>query len=338
MAVQHMLSRHSKKRDEYGLPIVATSSRIGFTDESSEEDKERIATWNADHKQLVFLTKEARRHIEEVVFILTWLMPHLHLHYYSTAQFLAGATINPSNDRSVQEEINLLIQIAEAANVKKERLARASAVFLEYAVSDISDRLLPRTTAENHCRPPQGFLRVWGSQSYTNYKEQLGFLCSSWTTCRPAPNLEELKQRNILSTEKLQSHCENRPIPSCWISLSGEASWMLKNINTKWPIDSVSTGRMRIALVSTAKMERLNLLYDRSDILVQCAGGRLYSTTNPNGIKFAWHSHYLVYGWIPVQCIVKLFTLAQFRDICKDRNIRPGQYLTYRQSSCPIFN
>lgn len=265
-------------------------------------------------------------------------MPHLHLHYYSTTQSLAGATINPSNDRSVQEEINLLIQIAEAASVEKERLARASAVFLEYAVSDISNRLLPRTTFENLYRPPQGFLRVWGSQSYTNYKEQLGFLCSSWTTCRPAPNLEELKQRNILSTEKLQFHCEDQPFPSYWISLYGKASCMLEYINKKWPLDIVSTSRMRIALVSTSKMERLNLLYDRSDILVQCAGGRLYSTTNPNGIKFAWPSHYLVYGWIPVQCIVKLFTLAQFRDICKDRNIRPGQYLTCRQRSCPIFN
>ena len=218
---------HSKKRDEYGLPIVGTSRRIGFADESSEEDNERIATWNTDHKQLVFFAKKARRHIEEVVFILTWLMPpHLHLHYYSTTQSLAGAIINSSNDSSVQEEINLLIQIAEAASAKKERLARALAVFLEYAVSDISDRLLPRMTNENLCRPPQGFLRIWGSQLYTNNKEQLGFLCSSWATCRTASNLKELKQRSILSTENLQSHCENRPIPSYWISLSGEVSWM----------------------------------------------------------------------------------------------------------------
>ena len=34
-----------------------------------------------------------------------------------------------------------------------------------------------------------------------------------------------------------------------------------------------------------------------------------------------------MYDWIPVQCFVKIFTLAQFRDICEDRNIRPGQHL-----------
>lgn len=88
---------------------------------------------------------------------------------------------------------------------------------------------------------------------------------------------------------------------------------------------------MRIALVSTAKMERLNLLFDRSDFLVQSAGGSLDS------VKFAWQSHYLVYGWIPAQCVVKIFTLDQFRGICENRNIRPGQYL-FGAFAQPLLN
>ena len=80
-------------------------------------------------------------------------MLHLHFHYYFTTQSLAGATIiNSSNDRSVQKEINLLIQIAETASAEKKRFARASAIFLEYAINDIFDRLLLRTTVENLCR------------------------------------------------------------------------------------------------------------------------------------------------------------------------------------------
>lgn len=39
-----MLSCHFKNRNEYGLPNVATSRRIGFADENSEEEKERITT------------------------------------------------------------------------------------------------------------------------------------------------------------------------------------------------------------------------------------------------------------------------------------------------------
>ena len=71
MAMQHMLFRHFKKRDEYDFSIVAISRRIGFADESSEKDKKKITTWNIDHKQLIFFVKKTRRHIEKVVFMLT---------------------------------------------------------------------------------------------------------------------------------------------------------------------------------------------------------------------------------------------------------------------------
>jgi hypothetical protein len=255
--------------------------------------------------------------------MITWL-PHLHFYEYPSTRSLAGAVIDPSNDKSTQEEVDLLKRTVEAASAKKEKLAHASAVFIEHTISDISDRPSSRGFVESLYRPPQGQLRVWGPESHTKYVKKLGFLCSSWRTCRPVSSLEELKQRGSSTVTSLRSHCENQRSPSDWISLSGDASWMLKNVNRKWPTDSVSAGNMRVALVSTAKMERLKLLFDRSDLLVLGAGG---SKTGPNRVKFAWPGHYLVYGWIPVQCIVKVFNLAQFRDICKEHNIRPGQKL-----------
>ena len=54
-----MLSCHSKKRDKYGLPIVATLRRIGFADESSEKDNEMMTTWNTDHKKLIFFAEKS---------------------------------------------------------------------------------------------------------------------------------------------------------------------------------------------------------------------------------------------------------------------------------------
>ena len=101
---------------------------------------------------------------------------------------------------------------------------------------------------------------------------------------------------------------------------------MLKYIDEHWPTDGVSADSMSIALISTAKVERMNILFDRSDFLLQRAGGRPYRMTNPDGVKFTWAGHYLVYGWIPVQYIVTNFTLARFRDVCEGRSIRPGQY------------
>ncbi|KAL9104190.1 MAG: hypothetical protein Q9163_000842 [Psora crenata] len=324
MAAQHLLSHHCEKRDKYGLPIVKTSNRIGFADESGlEEDTQRIKTWNTKHHQLVSHTERAHAHIQKVVFIVTWLMPHLRSYDYPSTRALSGAVINSSNDKLIGEEIDLLKRTAEAAGAEFERLAHASAVMLEQAVSNIPDKLSPRAIPENLHGPPHGQLRVWGSESHTKYDKHLGFLCSARKTCKPALNFEELKQRGALSVTSLQSHCENQSSPSDWISLSGEASWMLEYINKKWPAGSDSSNSMRIALIGTAKMERLNLLFDRSDILVHTAGGKPYSARYPDGVHYAWHNHYLVYRWIPVQCIVKTFTLAKFRDICKNHNVQP---------------
>ncbi len=327
MAAQHMLSHHSRQRDKYGLPFVVKWEHVGIAGEvESVEGTRRKATRIAEHEKLFRSTETARRYVEKTVFMLNWSMPHLNLTDYPSTRLVAGAIIDSSNDKSLQEEVDLVKEIAEAASANEERLAHASTVFLEYAVSSISDRFSTAVFAEDLYRPPQGYLRVWGPKSHTKYDNRLGFLCSSWRTSRPAPNLEELKQRGTLSVTGLQSHCQKRHRPSDWISLSGDVSWMLKYINKHWPTNDVSTNSMRIALVSTAEMERLNVLFDRSDFLVQSAGGKLYSRANPQGVQFAWPSHYLAYGWIPAQCIVKIFTLRQFRDICEDRDIQPGQY------------
>jgi hypothetical protein len=132
----------------------------------------------------------------------------------------------------------------------------------------VLDKLSPRTLIDNLSCPPQGLLRFWGSESHTKYDEQLGFRCSSWTMCRPASNLKEMKQRGSLSVTSLKSHCENQPRASDWISLSGEASWMLKYIKKHGPNNDSSADNTRIALISTAKLERLGLLFGRSDFLL----------------------------------------------------------------------
>ena len=169
-----MLSDHSKKRDEYGLPIVKRMRKkyIGFdNDGGSMEGRRKTDSWNAEHKQLRCLTEDARNSIEEIIFMQRWLMPHLHLHDYPATRSLARATIDSSTDKSIQEEVDLLNQIVKAATARREELARASAVLLEHAVSDIFDKLSPRTVVESLYRPPQGLLLVWGAKSHTKYDE-----------------------------------------------------------------------------------------------------------------------------------------------------------------------
>ncbi len=52
-------------------------------------------------------------------------------------------------------------------------------------------------------------------------------------------------------------------------------------------------------------------------------GGNPYSPKK-DSVDYAWAGHYLVYGWISSQCIIKVFTLRQFQDRCQARNILKG--------------
>jgi hypothetical protein len=84
---------------------------------------------------------------------------------------------------------------------------------------------------------------------------------------------------------------------------------MLQYINKKVP-----SNNCRVAIVSVPKMERLNILWHQSDVLVEQAGGKAYSGRYQDGVQFAWPRHYLVYGWIPAQCVIKTLTLQRFRQ------------------------
>ncbi|KAL8758839.1 MAG: hypothetical protein Q9199_001189 [Rusavskia elegans] len=222
--------------------------------------------------------------------------------------------------------MRLLKGIKEIARTGKATLTSDLEEKHKYAVRDIPNRLLPRSTLDNLIYPPQGLLRYWGPQSHTEYDEQLGFLSSSWKTCTPAKDFEELNARTFFlgssCAKALRQHCENDGCPSEWISLAREVSWTLKQVNEKWPMDDAAAEN-KIALISTARMERLGILCDQSNILIERAGESLFGRSNPHGVKFAWPGHYLVYGWIPVQCIVKTFSLSEFRDICSAHDIRP---------------
>ncbi|KAL8894199.1 MAG: hypothetical protein Q9192_004527 [Flavoplaca navasiana] len=329
-----MLSHHAKKRDNNGLPILYKSINE-FQEDNNDNNNKACSSgdglkdttgWNRDHMTLDILTEQADYEIEKVKFIQRWLMPHLHLNVYPGTRFLALETIDSYNYRSVRKELELLLRIKDCAVQVQSNLATATRVIFDHAVSDISDTFKTRGVMENLYSSPQGFLRRYGPKSNTEHDDELGFLSSAWKTCKPATDFEDLQNRGELSVASLQSHCEEYAQPSEWISMASEVSWMLKQISRL--IDSDSAQEMRIALISTAKMERLGVLFDRSDLLVKRAGGELWTRAKP-GVKFAWPIHYLAYGCVPKQCIVKTFTLQEFRDVCSARNIRPGQYMTW---------
>lgn len=141
----------------------------------------------------------------------------------------------------------------------------------------------------------------------------------------------EVIQRDPCTLRKLRSHCANsRSSCSDWISTINSPAWVLKRINKTWPQEEVSGQDVRVALSNTAKMKQLNIFFERSDFLVREAGGKPHREKIGNGVKFAWYQHYLVYRWIPMCCVVKIFTLPGFRELCKIREVKDGK------RACPV--
>ncbi|KAL9039062.1 MAG: hypothetical protein Q9180_002756 [Flavoplaca navasiana] len=339
-----MLSKHSTRRNSDGIPVMVEGpsarrvKRRKFADKEDDPEKvqevtlhnEWVDLWNKEHLDLVAKTRLACALIESIKFLQRWSLPLVHLNAYPLTRHLAEISIESSNDKTVEEELELLVQIIKSASVVMEYLTTASMMSMQHTVSDIMDALGPINDRNIFGGLPQGLLRLHGPQSHTEYDNDLGFLSSSWQTSSPATSFQEMEKRGASTVASLKSHCEHKPQSSEWISSSGEVSWMLKYIDLKWPACSTGANNMRISLISTAKMERLKIPIYRSDFLVQSAGGSRFTLTNPEGVKFAWDIHYLIYGWIPKPCIVRTFSLPEFRDICRARNIQPSQYTKFR--------
>lgn len=145
-------------------------------------------------------------------------------------------------------------------------------------------------------------------------------MCSDLHNCRPAQDFEDLEKRRSLSEEKLRSHCKQDSRPSEWISMSDDVTWVFKQIAQKWPY-----GGAFVSFVSRAKMERLNVLFDRSYSLVRYAGGETFNKKHPKGVNYAWSAHYLAYGWIPVQCVMKTITSTEFIGLYEKQRVQAGQ-------------
>ncbi|KAL8995899.1 MAG: hypothetical protein Q9169_004473 [Polycauliona sp. 2 TL-2023] len=229
---------------------------------------------------------------------------------------LAGKAIG--QNRSTEEESQLLKQACSQAVIESESLTSAAGSVLALAVNDLHDHLQPPNNVERLYEMPQGLLRYYGPGSHTKYDDDLGFLCSGWSRSdTPATNFEELQEKGQWSVASLKSHMEKQGRPSDWISSSSRVSWVLERINEGW------RSAEHIALLSTAKMERLQVLVRQSDLLLEEAGGKRFCGMQPNGVHNTSSSHYLAYGWIPKQCVIKVFTLSEFRDVCRAHNITP---------------
>jgi hypothetical protein len=168
---------------------------------------------------------------------------------------------------------------------------------------------------------PWTLMRVWTDRSHCSFSKYLGFRCSGWKACEPFASFQALQNEQILTTEALRDHCENKGAPSPWISLCQSVPWLLKFAKEH----NLHNGRScMVAILSVQRLERLGVLCERSKALVMLTGGNAYSQEHPTGVENAREGHHLASGWIPAQCELARFTFDEFRALKADRDITEG--------------
>ena len=326
MAPQLTTNQHFLRRDQYNLPILFNSySKLAVLAVTPEELRwELEARGEADHALLGFLVAETKKHYEDAYFVELMIRHCLNNRDENVGTFLESIAVTRTTEaRSVQEEIESLRGNALAARLEKRRLIKTFTVPLRNAASDFTGASI-RSVVVRYPEP-RGLLRVWTSQSFTEYDQHFGFRCSGWRDfCLAVSEAELLKRQKSFLVEEIRAHCAGKSTPSSWISTSNSASWMLKYIEKKWPVDDSSTRDVRIALINTAKLKRLRISFTRSDLLIRSFGGETFAHNTPSGVKFPWPEHYLVKFLIPTQCVDWVFSLSEFRASCGRRNVRQG--------------
>ncbi|TIA68944.1 hypothetical protein D6C76_07988 [Aureobasidium pullulans] len=175
-------------------------------------------------------------------------------------------------------------------------------------------------------------LRVFDNKSFCRYDPALGILSSNSKVCKPVRNIDELKARAELTEATLRNHCGGDNSTS-FISLTNEVKYLSRYTEGKWKHrDPDVRSSAMVALVNKAKLDYMEVFCATSRSLVEAVGAKYWSRNNPDGVSYASHEHFMVYGWIPPQCIERVIPLDHFKHTYDTSIIEPEHVLAYLDS------
>jgi len=296
------LRAHAHKRDHVGVPIPCKI--IVWRRPSDDESKRsRLASWGDDHKRLMAAAcdRDLTPALEQHRFVAAWFQEDQNDCFTMVAKDIGSET-------SVEDEI-------ASINERKRQAAcrlRQCNESMRSRVADISDMIPPQDNTPPSDRPII-LLRMWKEDSHTIYSSLRGFQCSDWKNITLAPSLDELVTHEDQTRQSLETHLDTKQ-PSRWISVSDSVKWIREH-GPQWGSKYYGSN-CQVAVISISKLDCLAILWERSDQLVHSLGMK--------GVKYAWPDHYLVYGWIPAQCIIRTLPFGDFLSMYEEQGI-PGK-------------
>lgn len=301
-----LLSAHTRSRDDNGIPLIYNTLHFLSLKQRTAGLTERdVQMWNQDHRRLY----RAVAALDDYRFLVTKLRQHLRL-----LPGLDAVSRARGFDMTVEAKLDHLAMLSTWT----EQILRVLRVLLDLQVAGVPD-MFPRTSV-NPFKPELTLMRIWHNESHTLYTDDLGFRCSDWRRVRPLHSYETLTSNKAWLEGSLRTHTELTDASS-WISLTNSVNWVLRHAKRWRARDSDSD--CRVAVLSVAKMDRLGVLWDRSDRLVHAAGAERWQQYGPgeNGVKYAWPDHFMAYAWIPAQCVLMVSSFDEFEHRCRDRGI-----------------
>jgi hypothetical protein len=159
-------------------------------------------------------------------------------------------------------------------------------------------------------------LRVFYDKSFCRYDPSLGILSSNFAACKPVKCIDELKTRAELTETTLRNHCGGSGATS-FISLTNNVGSLSRYTKGNWRYrESDPRSSAMVALVSKEKLDYIEIICATLRSLVEDVSVTYWSLTNQDGACYASNEHFMVYSWIPLQCIEEVISLARFERIC----------------------
>jgi hypothetical protein len=241
-------------------------------------------------------------------FLCTWLSPYNTSNEHVSTE-KARAKANKRSDgedetASMSEKIADLCRATNQLFVAQEKISRLQ-LELGYLRLSITENSMTQTS-----EPEPILLRVFHNKSFCRYDPALGILCSNFAVCKPVRGIGELKTRAELTEATLRNHCGGDSATS-FISLTNSIGYLRNYISgqRRSHYSSPRSSAM-VAFVNKAKLDYMEIFCATSRSLAEEVGARYWSKYNPDGVSYASKEHFMVYGWIPPQCIEKVVSLA----------------------------
>lgn len=163
--------------------------------------------------------------------------------------------------------------------------------------------------------------------SHTLHSEELVFRSCGSHKYTQAKTVKALIDSGVLCDASLRNHCEGRNALAPWISLTDSIQWLMdKSPLRKKPC--TTDDQRCVAFVNVEKLRRMDVIFHRSYLLAIQANIPLYLESNRTGVKFTSAKHWLVYDWIPPQCVERIISWRYLQELYAAHGMN-GQPILY---------